>query len=97
MTELRPYDRKRRCPKCHFARATTEYQKGYHGGIGCALPLGAQIEGYWGRYRTYDNRDLDPEVIAQQVKNDEAHRADLIPEHFERVCPNCRYRWAEAV
>ena len=30
--ELKPYVRMRRCPKCAFYPATTEYRAGFHGG-----------------------------------------------------------------
>jgi len=44
----------------------------------------------------------DPEYIAHRLAV-EAWQVRLwelireIPEHFDRECPNCKYRWAEAV
>jgi hypothetical protein len=97
MIDLLPYDHDRPCPKCRFMAGTTEFQTGYHGPE-CAFPEGAEIDAYWWMRGRLQWGRPDPETLAQEEKNDAYKaKAAAIPEHFERLCPNCKHRWAEAV
>lgn len=116
MTDLRPYKKDRRCPKCRFAYGTTEYHEGHHwvppvaAGAYPEVGCGAALELL--EHRKNEPRgDYRPAVVWNEeitdlTPNEEAYKAwhtklweliNGIPEHFDRECPNCRYRWAEGV
>ena len=81
---LPPYDRTEPCPKCDFAALTTEYYAAFHNKAGrqCSLP-GAPLMALGEAFRFGDYKPAEIEYT--------------MPEHFERQCPNCGYRFAEAV
>lgn len=96
MADLKTYDRKRPCPKCRFIRATTEYHDGYHGG--CPIEGSSNIEVYWamrGGLGWAVSQETKDKIAAIDRQQTDAQKA--IPEHFDRECPNCKHRWAEAV
>lgn len=98
MTDLPPYDHDAPCPKCRFIAGTTQYYKGYHG-TPCSFTDAALVEMYFSygvlsfgvRYSEEEKRERAVEgARMMEVRN-------AIPEHFERVCPNCKHQWAEGL
>ena len=86
---LPAYDHDAACPKCRFTAGTTLFQRGYH--EHCPIP-----ETPWRPFSLIGfgwtpSRDQ----LLEQERYYKACRA--IPEHFDRECPNCKHRWAEAV
>lgn len=89
---LPAYDHDGVCSKCHFIAGTTQYRRGYHGNE-CPIPetpFRLDMD-FGGMGRAWPSRERLLNGARWQ------RRADAIPEHFDRECPNCKHKWAEAV
>lgn len=89
--ELPPYTPRGHCAKCRFAFIETVYWRGYHGDT-CPIPVRvfSSYHFYWGA-QTWAEKE--------QLMNDRANEHRLmatVPEHQDRKCLRCSYRWAEA-
>ena len=102
--ELHAFEPGRRCPKCGYDAITTHYWRGSHEmcptySVGTSLHrmFGLGMPGYYGK---------DPELRAASEERERkwretyrslAEAAARVPEHHDRECVRCGYRWSEKV
>lgn len=95
-----PMDRYRatdRCPKCRTTTGTTEYHAGAH--AGCPIPgsAGLGIGSFSSLERASKTAAEWREDALLRATASRAVWAASVPEHFDRVCPNCKHSWAEGL
>lgn len=92
-----PYRATDRCPKCRTTCGTTEYHPGAH--TGCPIFAASGFR-FW-----LSPSPWRPSKTTAEWRDDAQLRADAkwaalrasIPEHFDRVCPNCKHSWVEGL
>lgn len=97
---MNPYDRYGLCPKCYQYGATSTYRDGAH--FECPTSDAAErrqnwlnwmLTPFWGMVSpSKEQREKET-----RIGNELDAAFGSVPEHIERNCQNCKYKWDEAV
>ena len=87
MRELPPFDESARCRKGQYDAIQTKW----HGSVHERCSLGPLYEAMPRTYLGYESSDYQKRMAEWRALAIEA------PDHLERTCLRCGYRWAEAL